>query len=309
MATVREGSLLKVEWEDGLRGFADLHPWPELGDIPLKTQLEQLTAGQYTPQVQQSLLLARRDAKLRRDLRNIFDVGTPVKNNFLLSDLRILNSDLLVKIKSDGFTTVKLKVGQDLFFERHATRFIAEAGLKLRLDFNAVGTQASYEKFMSGLSNEVRGQIDYVEDPFPFEFNAWSEVRHFAPLALDNQYDQVPWDSLPSAPFDVLVIKPVKVDAERALELCLRWNLKASVTSYMDHPVGVMHALGLAMELRQRFGDMILEAGCLTHHLYQPDSFAAEISTQGPYLQKVRGTGVGFDELLETLPWQTLNIN
>lgn len=305
----RRGSLLKVEWGDGLRGFADLHPWPELGDLPLKTQLAQLTKGQLTPLGQQSLSLARRDAELRQAQKNIFDVGVPVVNNFLLSDLRVLNSDLLKTIKSDGFSTVKVKVGRDVFLETQAIRLIAEAGLRLRLDFNAVGSLNSYQKFMGGLSPEVRDRIEYVEDPFPFEFSSWNEARHFAPLALDHQYDKVPWASLSSLPFDVLVVKPAKVDVVKALELCQQWQLKATVTSNMDHPVGIMHALGLGMELKKKHGNMILEAGCLTHHLYQSDSFAAELSTQGPCLRKVRGTGVGFDELLEALPWQILNID
>lgn len=306
--TPRQGSLLKVEWDDGLSGFADLHPWPELGDASLKVQLQQLAIGHYSSQVQQSLCLARWDAELRREHKNIFSAGVPVKNNFLISDLRSLNVDLLAQIKNQEFNTVKIKVGQDPFLETHAVRLIADVGLRMRLDFNAVGSWASYQKFMNSLSAKVLAQIEYVEDPFPFDFETWNEARRFAPVALDNQSEKVPWERFNSVPFDVLVIKPAKTDVVKALEYCRKWNLRATITSYMDHPVGVIHALGLAMELKKKHGDMILEAGCLTHHLYQQDLFATELSTQGPYLQKVRGTGVGFDELLEALPWKKLNI-
>ena len=44
---VRRGALLCVG-----SGFADLHPWPELGDQDLDQQLSGLARGQRTPQVE-----------------------------------------------------------------------------------------------------------------------------------------------------------------------------------------------------------------------------------------------------------------
>ena len=40
----RRGALIRVG-----SGFADFHPWPELGDEPLETQLAKLARGETTP--------------------------------------------------------------------------------------------------------------------------------------------------------------------------------------------------------------------------------------------------------------------
>ena len=37
--SVREGALLKIQFDDGMYGFSDLFPWPELKDYDLKSQL------------------------------------------------------------------------------------------------------------------------------------------------------------------------------------------------------------------------------------------------------------------------------
>lgn len=299
----REGALLKVDWGEGLVGYADLHPWSELGDASLEEQLSDLRQGLYSPQVKQSLWLAQRDAELRQQKKNIFELHNPIKNNFLLADIQITQPTTFDELKKQGFTTIKVKMGRNLKEECRLLSQIADAGLKVRLDFNAMGSPGSFEEFIKSLSNKVLHSIEYVEDPFPFEFSFWVEARKLAKIALDNQYEKVPWDEISTAPCDVIIIKPAKMDVNLALAYCQKWNLKATVTSYMDHPVGVTHAMGVAMELQQKYGEMILESGCLTHHLYQADSFSAELSSEGPYLKKVTGTGVGFDQLLGTTIW------
>lgn len=288
-------------------GYADLHPWTELGDLPWQKQLLSLQSGEYTEQLQQSLCLARWDAELRKQKKNIFDQGVLVKNNFLSVDVQMLTSTVLEQIKNQGFTTIKIKMGRNSDLEIAALSRVAQFGLKLRLDFNGTGTLQSYTQLMDQLPGQVFELIEYVEDPFVFDLQEWQKAQAYAPLALDNQFAKVPWEELSDAPFAVIVLKPAKMDAVKVLELCRRYRLKLTVTSYMDHPIGVMHALGMAMELKNKQSDLILESGCLTHQLYQQDAFSAEMSAQGPYLQRVAGTGVGFDHLLEALPWQLAN--
>lgn len=307
--SVRAGALLKIEWPDGHTGYSDLHPWPELGDPSLDQQLADLRKGRISPQIEQSIWLARRDAVARKKGKHLFDQGEKIRNNYLLSDSRNLKPGFLDELKKEGFTTVKVKVGRSLQEEADSLTHIAAAGLRMRLDFNGIGSWQIFEKFMGSLSPTVKALIEYVEDPFPFDVAAWTESRKLAKIALDNQYDRVPWATLTKAPFDILVVKPAQTDVEKALAFCQQWNLKCTITSYMDHPVGVVHALALAMELKKNQGDRILEAGCLTHRLYKMDVFGAELTNQGPYLIRNSGTGVGFDRLLEALPWQPIRLS
>ncbi|KYG63276.1 hypothetical protein AZI85_04385 [Bdellovibrio bacteriovorus] len=305
-AGAREGVLLKIEWADGLKGYADLHPWPELGDLTLEEQLSNLRRGKMSAQIEQCFWLARRDAQARKDGKSLFDAGEKLKNNFLLSDFSAVKPGFLDELKKEGFTTLKIKVGRNLQEEAELLTHIAAAGLKIRLDFNAVATWQIFERFMGSLPATVKPSIEYVEDPFPFDVAAWSEAKKLVKIAVDNQYDKVPWEKLQKAPFDVIVIKPAKIDVDKAISQCKQWNLKATVTSYMDHAVGIAHAAAVAMELKKLHGEMILEAGCLTHRQFKMDTFSAELNTQGPYLLKVKGHGIGFDKLLEGVPWHQL---
>lgn len=299
----REGALLKIEWPDGKTGYADLHPWPELGDAPLAAHLQDLAKGKISSLVEQSIWLARKDAQLRADKKNYFDEGVPLKNNFILSQVKGVVPGFLDEIKSEGFTSVKVKVGRDLQGEIGFLTHLAAAGLAIRLDFNAIGSWQIFEKFMSQVPPTVRPFIEYIEDPFPYDEKSWSEAQKLAPIAVDNEFHKVRWNRDEKPPFDVMVVKPARVDVDKAVEYCKKWNLKMTITSSMDHPVGVAHAVGVAMELKKLHGDMILDAGCMTHRLYQMDLFATELFTQGPYFAKGRGYGVGFDNILKALKW------
>lgn len=305
----RQGVLLKVDWGDGKIGYSDLHPWPELGDKTLDEQLSLLRDGKVTTQIEQSLWMANRDADLRSQNKNIFDHGTKLKNNFLISDFRAIKLGQLDEIKQSGFTCLKIKVGRDLEAE---TEFISRAAGKdfmLRLDFNGTGTWQIFERFIASLDKLVLSRIEYVEDPFPYDDNSWADARKLVKIAIDNQFSRVRWGNFKRIPFDVLIVKPAKMDVDYAMQLCDKYMLQATVTSYMDHPVGIMHALGVAMELKKAHGKRMLDPGCLTHHLYQMDMFGASIPQQGPYLMRVEGTGVGFNGLLEKQAWYQIKLH
>ena len=61
----RSGALLKISWPSGKTGYADLHPWPELGDEKLDDQLAMLEKLRLTPLTEQSINFAKRDAEAR----------------------------------------------------------------------------------------------------------------------------------------------------------------------------------------------------------------------------------------------------
>lgn len=303
-AESREGMLLKVQWPDDNRiGYADLHPWPELGDASLEAQMSDLRLGKMSPQIEQSVWLADRDAKLRLENKNIFDQGTTVKNNYIVTDFTVATDEYLNQLISDSFSTLKIKVGRNLKAEAAFVCRAAALGFRLRLDFNGAGSPESFRHFVFELDPRTRTCIEYVEDPMPFDEKHWQEARKILPLALDNQFSRVDWGNLRQAPFDVLVIKPAKMDIPRALQLCQLFGLKATVTSYMDHPVGMMHALGVAMSLKKDHPEMLNEAGCMTHLIFQQEAFAAEIPTMGPFITRNSGKGIGFDTLLESQKW------
>lgn len=305
----RKGVLLKIEWPDGLVGYSDLHPWPELGDATWEDQLAGVRQGAISPMLEQSIWLARKDAQLRKQDKNAFENVATIKNNYIISDIASEPEGLIDRLKADGFETVKIKVGRDLRKEAELISVLGRDGaFKLRLDFNAVGSWQTYERFMSSLDKVALTRVQYVEDPFPYDPQAWTEAKRFAPIAIDNQLSKVDLKKVQGKPFDVVILKPAKTDVNTTLHQSVIHDFKIAVTSYMDHPVGVVHALAIASELKKAHPQRILDAGCMTIKLFQMDAYSAEVVTSGPFLKRPTGRGIGFDTLLQREPWAHLKL-
>lgn len=257
---VRRGALIRV---DG--GFADVHPWPELGDANLDEQLALLARGETTPLTRRSLWFASMDAEARREGRSLFEGVTIPESHWLLVD------DV-----PPAFDTVKVKMPRLL--DPSLARY------RLRLDFNAVLTPDAFARFLDNLDPAL--QIEFVEDPCPYDDAIWRELRKRVRLAADRER---------GAEADVVVVKP-------AVEEVPNDPREIVVTSYMDHPVGQLFA---AVECG-RLVRMSDRCGLLTHLIYEPNAFSERLGIDGTRLVPPGGAGIGFDDLLENLPWRRL---
>jgi O-succinylbenzoate synthase len=255
----RHGALIRV---DG--GFADVHPWPELGDATLDEQLAMLARGETTPLTRASLEFASIDALARREGRSLFDGLTIPPSHWPGPD------------PPDGFDTVKLKS-----IDRIPDR------VRLRIDFNATLTP---DEFVRIAANLPRERIDFIEDPCPYDAATWVDLRARTGLrlALDRA------DGKEHEGADVLIIKP-------ALEPIPNTESEVVVTSYMDHPIGQLCAAYAAAK-----AGITTTCGLVTHVLYENDPFIERMQIDGTRLVAPGGTGWGFDDLLENLPWRSL---
>ena len=95
---------------------------------------------------------------------------------------------------------------------------------------------------------------------------------------------------------DVLIVKP-------AVQELPRIALPIVITSSMDHPVG---QFGAAYVAAKHASLIDARCGLFTHVLYEPNEFSEAIRTDGSRLLPPAGTGVGFDALLERMPWERL---
>ncbi len=261
---VREGALIRVG-----DGFADVHPWPELGDAPLDEQVRRLARGDTTPLTAQSLRFAEADSEARR------------RGESLFKELTIPMSHWPGAEPPSDFDTAKVKCGAA------GPGGVLPARVRLRLDFNATLTSDEFERIALTLPRE---RIDFVEDPCPYDAATWTRLRERTGLrlALDRgrQTDGV----------DVLVVKP-------AVQRFPDSRTEIVVTSYMDHAIGQMAAAWVAASNADRVSD---RCGLFTHVLFEPDAFFDRIRSDGPRLLAPEGTGVGFGDLLEKLPWKKL---
>ena len=262
-AGARTGALLRLRTDAGAEGFADLHPWPELGDVELEQQLAMLARGETTAQSRASLRLAEIDAEARARGVSLFEALTIPESHWPGNN------------PPDGFDTVKIK-GVMAVPDR----------VRIRIDFNATLTT---EEFLEIAGTLPRERIDFIEDPCPYDAQTWARLREKTGLrlALDR--------SVGDGGYDVLVHKPA---------LSADWpdvRGEVVVTSYMDHPVGQFGAAYVAASHESG-----ARCGLMTHVLYEPDAFIERIERDGARLLPPYGTGIGFDDLLEKLPWTTL---
>lgn len=300
----RSGYLLKVDWENGHVGYADLHPWPELGDDPLAKQMSDLRQGRISPQIEQSIYLAKRDAIARKKGISLFDQLPRVKNNYLISDYSQLKTNDIDQIYSRGFNTLKIKVGRDIVEDiKFVTKMLSSGTFLVRLDFNNLSNWQYFERMLTEMSTTQRSRVEYVEDPFPYDYVAYQEARKLCHIAVDREYKSVVFDESKKAPVDVIVLKPAIQDVEQVLATALKFRIPLTVTSYMDHSVGIAHAICLAGELKKKHDWLIGQSGCLTNRFYQADDFSKQMNIQGPYIQSIAGTGIGFDNELKQVPW------
>ncbi|HUP60363.1 MAG TPA: enolase C-terminal domain-like protein [Thermoanaerobaculia bacterium] len=263
----REGALIRAG-----NGFADVHPWPELGDAPLDEQLALLARGETTPLTRASLHHARTDADARERGVSLFD------------GLRIPLSHWPGDDPPEVFDTAKVKGAASL-----------PPDVRLRIDFNATLRAEELVHLADALPKE---RIDFVEDPCPYDADVWSALR--AQTGLRLAFDiNVPSPRLrgegQGEGFDVLIHKPA-LHAEFPES-----NREVVVTSYMDHPVGQFHAAYVAST-----HPVSARCGLFTHVLYESNPFIERVRAEGARLLPPEGTGIGFDDLLEKLPWKKL---
>lgn len=293
----RHGTLLRARWPDVGCGYADLHPWPELGQASLTDLLGSLARREPLPLARRSLALARQDAIARANGVSLFRGLEVPRSHSTAWNPETLTDAHVAELARLGFDTLKLKVSPATLptvVELATTRL---AGWRLRLDANARFDETNVSRLLRAVET-LGDRVDFVEDPTP-DGTAWGrlDVRQRVAWASD-------WVSCPDP--DVIVLKAHAVEPLGVLgentALPDRWV----VTSALDHPVGQAFAAWEAARVRARYGDWVDTCGLATHLVYERNSFSDRMTIDGGRLLIASGTGIGFDDLWATLPWTSL---
>lgn len=303
----RVGALIRLINLDGLKGYGDLHPLVDFGDEPAEKHLGLLKSKQITPLMKQTLWFAQRDLEARSQAKSLYNPTIQLRNNFLVPDLAHFATDKLEHLKSLGFNMIKAKVSQDLEKGLAILKKIClSRHFMVRLDFNCGAQWNDFENFMKLIPAADKGLIQYVEDPVPYDLEKWKEARKLAKIALDFAQKPMVWDPAKPPECDVVIVKPARVDIELASNCLKAWQKSFTVTNSLDHPIGSIHALSIAQDLRQSLPRMMFDPGCLTLSHYRMEPYGAELEVRGPFLHKLAGFGVGFDRLLQAEIWKPL---
>ena len=171
---VQKGALIKIVDNDGNFGVSDLCPWPNLGDLELEVEI-----SERGPLFQRALMLAVADQQARIEQVQLVD-RTEIENHFLVNDIQnfeafAVEAAPIVKIKGlkDFTNTANWLTKNQLLLQ------------KIRLDFNSCLTEAEFENFFNLLPTEILKKIELVEDPFPFDLQAWNKWNQKIKIAAD----------------------------------------------------------------------------------------------------------------------------
>ncbi|MEM7699341.1 MAG: enolase C-terminal domain-like protein [Verrucomicrobiota bacterium] len=297
-----QGFLIRIE-----DGVGCVHPWPELGDAPVESQLEAWRTGRQIPLLTSALACAKLDGEARRAGRSLLtgsDAPVQPRNHRL-----VLPEDDPDQCFEEGYRAGKWKIGREdpvQFSDR--VRPWVERGFRLRLDANETFSVKEFLRWWDALDPSVRDAVDWVEDPVPI--SRWRAVR------LRRAGVSVAVDRTVARHYrvaDVAVYKPALDDSPFDAGLntkLLGWaqsrRKQIVVTSYMDHPIGQLWASYAAASLAALDSDCVDLCGLLTQHCFETCAFSEQLDASETRLVPPAGTGLGFDELLDSLSWKRL---
>jgi O-succinylbenzoate synthase len=279
-------------------GFGCIHPWPELGNPPLAKCLADLAGDRRWPLVRRALRCAEYDAAARSHEESLFEEMEVPRSHATLAKADLAT---VAEAVAAGFEIVKLKCGRDLAGEAKLLELLAAEfpALRWRLDFNEAPAPEEVTEFLTGLTEATHRAVDYVEDPCPYAEATWTELHRRTGLRLAVDLEASPL----SAAAQVLVIKPAIDEPFLLAEAALRNRQQVVLTSYMDHPLGQAFAAWEAARLGLQFPGLPGVCGLQTHHLFERTEFSEALGPWSPGFQPPAGTGLGFDDFLEALPW------
>lgn len=295
----RQGALLRFTFEDGKVGYADCHPWPERGDLPLSDQLAALRSAQEdTPLLVCARHHARQDAEARDHGYPLSDATHSLRNHRLMPPLFACRKEMISSLIAEGYTHVKIKLTPPI--EKavdYLFHLFANTPLRLRLDCNEQCSFHTLRMLLKRL-NPLQDQIDWIEDPSPYHPEEWRRVQQEGwTLACDQQMSLAVGHPECAA---VLILKP-------AIHLppAPGWapTQRCIVTSYLDHPLGQVAAAYVATQLDPEGKEL---HGLLSHHLYLPTPFSQHLSWTGCHFRFPSGNGWGFEQELQAIQWQAL---
>lgn len=268
----QRGALIKIQDEFGNEGFSDLCPWPSLGDFPIEEEL-----ALQGPLYQHAINLALFDLQARKN-KKVLVTSDKIKNNILIADFKEIEGEF-----DFSKVTVKIKGNEHIY---EFAQFLVENVKRfktIRVDFNNCISEFQFSEFLNLLSDEVLQKIEYIEDPFFFHRDQWSKYSAKVKLALD-------WKQAEGQSWANRIWKPSREDKI----ICQDF----SITSSMEHPVGVVHGLHFAQKYPEK------THGFLTLPLYEDNEFSQYFKIDDDLLSyQSDGYGIGFTTVLSKLNW------
>ena len=302
----RISALLKVAFEDGTIGFANLHPNPERLGNTLEQELQRLREGNPSLQGRLSLRMAKIDARARGQNKSLWsDVKIP-PCHLLITEPEVTSIDDIHAAMERRFRKFKIKVGRN--WKREIEILNEWAPLvppgSLRPDWNQALDTKQLQEFCARAQPALIDAIDFVEDPTVDRPEVWSQYSTKIRWAWDQHSEKITKED---RGFSAVVVKPAIQDVDLMSLLLADLDVQVAFTSYMDHPVGQMGAAWVAAKFYDDHPQKEIPCGLASHNIFALNRYSECLRTKGPQLFAPEGAGIGFGELLEKENWKKLH--
>lgn len=294
-AQPREGVLLRGD--NG--GYACLQSWPELGDSPLEYELDALRDGTPLRLGERALKCIELDGEARANGVSLFEGLTIPRSHATLTVSA--TPAQVYNLHQRGFRVGKIKVVPKLAatVERLTNLASMVPDWKWRVDFNCTLSLDAALKFWDMLSDAMKERIDFVEDPCYYDVETWQALQDAGmPLGYDTPLQESAIPARTSKPM-MRLVKPARHHSNSGLPV---------FTTYLDHPLGqCWAAYNAAKFYTGKPAEEVPLCGLVTQHVFRPNPFSEELGMDvTPEFHAPKGTGLGFDSLLKSLPWKKL---
>jgi hypothetical protein len=262
--------------------IACLQPWPGLGDPTLEELLSELkeslkkrtpeedtTEGlrnEWHPLLRHSLRALETESFCPRKLLDLEKSGASIPTHVLIN--RDTTREELVELLNSGVQKFKIKLRKEYDFSCGVFKSMRELSsdfdFQIRFDANSTYSFEDFSKEWERIG-ELRGLVEFVEDPCPFDFKQWESLASSGvPLANDRPLHFMnPDEVLTSDPSQFLVMKPIRHDLEEWRKVFLESGKKTVLTTALDHPWGQLWAFYRYVQLRNE-GVPLSEGGFST---------------------------------------------
>ncbi len=318
-----EGLLLQYNL-DGTLGYSSLHPWTTLDDLAVSEQIRLLKLGTPTSQMKIAIELAHKDATARITKSGGVKFLPEIKNHFLvleseltldqtkrgLPHLKITNEaqPIIIKWKISPANSLRVAKALNQINEEFPN-------IRWRLDSNALFGFSEIITFWRQLSSATHKQIEFIEDPCLYDRFPWNDLEaNGIPLAID--FEASRWiNTTPEfSPTDsgktTLVFKPEVQDMSFWHKWLLAHPHNFVITSYLGHPVGLLHALWVAETFYINFPKLLKTCGLnlalASQHLKNIWPALSQNVSTGNNWQGIPSLGIGETAMMEELQWSSI---
>lgn len=279
--------------------YFDFIYWPELGDTP----------NSYQKGIDAELKFL--DEYLLPQLTNSSvsknDSFRETKSNFVINHIHSQIGPQLEELKALGFETLKLKMTANYEEELKILLKFPLNHFEIRLDFNSSSQANVIEDSYSQLRKIPN--LEYLEDPCPFDSTDWKLLNQKLPLAFDRPQaflsDTKAFEEAMKF-VKYFIIKPTRNISFNTLMCLIRDQKKVTLTNMMDSAVGTWRVYLYYHFLKNDFPKNFSIPGIYTHHLYENSFTTNYLPFYGSDWKPKALSLKELKEHLTTLSWKEL---